>query len=130
MLSSRWRSEKWFQSLTSVSLVKALVVGYNVVILVTTREGIDIMKTFAVCELEAHMSEILRVVEETGEAVELTRDGKVIAHLIPAHKPQLPFGRPEGDIWADMDRLAAEIDARWQGSTDAVDAVHDVRREL
>ena len=88
------------------------------------------MKTFAVCELEAHMSEILRMVQETGEAIELTRDGEVIAHLIPARKPQLPFGPPEGDIWADMDRLAAEISARWPKNVSAVDAVRDVRREL
>jgi len=88
------------------------------------------MKTVEVRELEAHISEILRMVQETGEVIELTRDAEVLAHLIPAHKPQLPFERPEGDIWANMDRLAVELSARWQGSTNAVDAVRDVRRDL
>jgi prevent-host-death family protein len=88
------------------------------------------MRAVEVHELKEHISEILHEVQEKREIVEVTNQGEVVALLIPVLKPQPPFERPEGDIWADMDRLTAEIDARWQGSTNAVDAVRDVRREL
>jgi prevent-host-death family protein len=88
------------------------------------------MRSLEVHELKEHLSEILDRVQEKEETVEITNDGKVVAFLIPVLKPHPSFERPEGDIWTDMDRLAAEIAARWQGCTSAVDAVRDVRRDL
>ena len=90
------------------------------------------MKTYAVCELEEHLNEILRLVQEKKEVIEITSGGELIAHVIPAgltYKPDW-LVPPEGDILTDMERVAKEIDARWHGSTNAVDVVRDVRRYL
>ena len=88
------------------------------------------MKTIEVHELKEHLSEILDWVQEQEEAVEITIHGEGVALIIPVLKPPPSFERPEGDIWADMDRLAVEISARWKGSLSAVEAVREVRREL
>ncbi len=88
------------------------------------------MRTFGVRELEDRISEILRLVQETGEIVEVTNDGEVIARLVPVSRSQRPVEVPGGAVWTDLERLRAEIDAHWQGSPSAVDAVREVRREL
>lgn len=88
------------------------------------------MKTLGVDELREHINEILRVVEEEGETVEVTRRGKVIARLVPASRAQQPVKQDLKTFWAEMDRLAAEIGAHWKGDMDAVEAVRDVRRDL
>ena len=88
------------------------------------------MKIVQVHELKERISEILDELQEKGETIEITNHGEVVALLVPMVKHQPPFERPEEDIWANMDRLATEISARWQGSTGAVDAVREVRREL
>ncbi len=41
------------------------------------------MKTFAVCELEEHLKEILRLVQENKETIEVTNAGEVVALLVP-----------------------------------------------
>jgi prevent-host-death family protein len=87
------------------------------------------MKTLEVDELTKRINEILRIVEE-GETIELTKRGEVVARLVPARRPQQPVKRDLKDFWAEMDRLAVEIGARWKGDMDAVEAVRDVRREL
>ncbi len=88
------------------------------------------MKTIGVRELEEHISEILHQVQETGEIVDVTNDGEIIAHLVPVSTAQLPAEVLGGAVWTDLDRLRAEIAAHWKGSTNAVDALRDVRREL
>ncbi len=88
------------------------------------------MKTLGVDELREHINEILRVVEEEGETVEVTRRGKVIARLVPAPRAQQPVKQDLKAFWAEMDRLGAEIGAHWKGDMDAVEAVRDVRRDL
>lgn len=40
------------------------------------------MKTLEVGELTEHISEILRMVEEEGETIELTKHREVVAHLV------------------------------------------------
>ncbi len=37
---------------------------------------------------------------------------------------------PEGDVWANLDRLSAEIGAHWPKDVSAVDAIRDVRGDL
>ncbi len=87
------------------------------------------MKTLEVDELTKRINEILRIVEE-GETIELTKRGEVVAHLVPARRLQQPVKRDLKDFWAEMDRLAVEVGARWKGDMDAVEAVRDVRRDL
>ena len=88
------------------------------------------MKSLGVRELKEHISEILRLVEEEGETIEVTRRGEVIAHLVPVRKPQQSAKSTDDAVWADIDRLSAEIGAHWSPDVSAVDAVCDVRRDL
>ncbi len=88
------------------------------------------MKTLGVRELKERISEILRLVEEEGEIVEVTKRGDVIARLVPVRKPQQSVEQTHDAVWTDLERLAAEISAHWPSKVSAVDAVHDVRREL
>lgn len=88
------------------------------------------MKTLGVRELKERISEILRLVEEEGETVEVTKRGEVIAHLVPVRKPQQSAEQADDAVWTDLERLGAEISANWPSNVSAVDAVRDVRREL
>jgi prevent-host-death family protein len=87
------------------------------------------MQTVGVRELRTHMSRILREVAERGEAVEVTRRGRAVARMIPiaASTSTVPEADP---VWSDLDRLAAEIAARWASEVTAVDAVREGRRDL
>jgi antitoxin (DNA-binding transcriptional repressor) of toxin-antitoxin stability system len=88
------------------------------------------MKTFDVGELIEHIDEVLRMVEEDGETIEIINHGEVIAHLVPVRRPQSLAEPAKRDVWADIDRLSAEIGAHWHADINAVDAVRDVRRDL
>ncbi len=61
--------------------------------------------------------------------VDITYRGEVVARLIPA-RPVVSSAEELSSLWAEMDRLAEEVGAHWTGSPSAVDAVHEVRREL
>lgn len=102
--------------------------SYNVVTIVTTKE--DIMKTLGVRELKERISEILRLVEEEGETIEVTKRGEVVARLVPVRKVAPSSEAAEDDAWTDLDRLSAEISAHWPKGLSAVDAVRDARGEL
>ncbi|HEX6482874.1 MAG TPA: type II toxin-antitoxin system Phd/YefM family antitoxin [Ktedonobacteraceae bacterium] len=88
------------------------------------------MKTLGVGELKEHIDEILRMVEEEGETIDVTKRGKVIARVVPASEPEKPVKRDTKAFLAELDRLAAEIGSSWKGNIDAVEAVRDVRRDL
>ncbi len=88
------------------------------------------MKTFDANELIEHIDEVMRMVEEEGETFEITNHGKVIAHLVPVPESQSSVESAKRDVWADIDRLSAEIGAHWSPDVSAVDAVSDVRRDL
>jgi len=88
------------------------------------------MKTLDVGELIEHIGEVLRMVEEEGETIEISNHGEVIAYLVPAAGPQSLAKPTKRDVWADLERLAAEISAHWPAEVSAVDAVRDVRRDL
>jgi prevent-host-death family protein len=87
------------------------------------------MKTLGVRELKERISEVLRMIQEEGEIVEVTNRGEVIAHLVPARRAQ-QHTEHTGEVWTDIDRLAAEIGTHWKAGVSAVDAVRDARREL
>lgn len=88
------------------------------------------MKTLGVGEFKERIDEILRMVEEEGETIEITDQGKVIARVVPASEPEQPVKRDAKAFLAEIDRLATEIGASWKGNMDAVEAVRDVRRDL
>ena len=88
------------------------------------------MKTFDASEFIEHIDEVLRMVEEEGETIEISKHGEVIAYLVPAAGPQSLAKPTERDVWADLEHQAAKIGARWSAEVNAVDAGRDVRRDL
>jgi len=114
---------------------------------------------FEIDEIEDRITEVLHQVQETGEIVSVTEGGEIIAHLVPARTApwltrmpgdtvwtDLDSARAEMEalpssqdastlenaqnVWANLDRLSAEITALWPKDVSAVDAIRDVRREL
>ena len=83
------------------------------------------MVTVGIRELKQQASELIRMVRETGQEVQVTYHGQVVALLIPV-KPT----RKDDDAgaWTKLDNLAAEIGARWPKGVSAVDAVTEARR--
>ena len=97
------------------------------------------MKTLELHDLEDRITEVMQSMQDTGETVAVTKDGKIIAHLVPAGFPDLlaPASLPQwltqpsdGDVWTNLNRLRDEISAHWPEGVSAVDAIRDVRREL
>ncbi len=86
-------------------------------------------RSVGVRELRQHATEIVRQVRVKGATVQITYRGKVIAQLTPVHEP-LSAPKETSAVWTDLDRLAAEIGARWPTQVNAVDAVREGRREL
>jgi prevent-host-death family protein len=87
------------------------------------------MRTVGVREFKTSASRILKQVREKGEEVEVTYRGRVVARVVPVVAPKAS-PRAAASVWADLDRLAAEIGARWPKKVTAVDAVREGRREL
>ena len=87
------------------------------------------MRSVGVRELKERTSEVLRWVREGREEIEVTYHGRAIARLLP-----VPESAPEvgelAAVWSDLDRVAAEIGARWPGGVGAADSVAEGRREL
>jgi prevent-host-death family protein len=86
------------------------------------------LEQVGVRELKETGSEILRRVREDGTIYEVTFHGRVMARIVPVHQSEQQL--PDADLWAEWDRLAAEISARWPAGVSAVDAVNEQRREL
>ncbi len=83
------------------------------------------MRAVGVRELREKTTEILREVSETGETVEVTRRGKVMARLVP------PGARSPEDIKGALERahqLMERIGERVAGPTDASTVMTDERR--
>jgi prevent-host-death family protein len=80
-------------------------------------------------ELKEQTSQILRRVRENGEEIQITYHGRVVARLVPASVPRLDSTTLSA-IWTNLDRVAAEIGARWPSGVTAADAVSEGRREL
>jgi len=88
------------------------------------------MITVAKHEFIERISEILDMVVENGETIEITDQGKVIAHVVPVSEPKQPGERDTSEAWENLKRLSTELSARWPADVSAVEAVRDVRREL
>ena len=83
------------------------------------------MVTVGVRELKQQASELVRMVRETGEEVQVTYHGEVVALLIPVKSTRK---KDDSKTWTKLDNLAAEIGARWPKGISAVDAVSETRR--
>ena len=87
------------------------------------------MRSIGVRELKQHTSQVLRRVREKGEQIEVTYRGRAVARLIPVARPAAER-RDAAGVWSDLDKLAAEIGARWRGAGGAREAVREGRRRL
>jgi antitoxin (DNA-binding transcriptional repressor) of toxin-antitoxin stability system len=79
-------------------------------------------------ELEGHVAEVLRQLQEEGEPIDITRSGEVVARLVPVQPIE-----PSSDVQAfisKLNRMAAEIGQHLPEKVDAVEAVREIRREL
>ncbi len=90
------------------------------------------MKTVDIRELVEHIDETLRLLKDRGETVEIVDQGEVVARLLPPLEQQISSSNKEASdrAWANLERLSAEVGKLWTNDTSAVDAIHDVRREL
>lgn len=88
------------------------------------------MRSVGVRELKSNTTQILRRIREKGESIEVTYHGKVIAMLIPAPGETQASTPEAAAVWTDLDRLAAEIGARWPAGVSAAEAVREARRDL
>ena len=59
-------------------------------------------------ELKKRANELVHLVRETGQEVQITDHGQVVALLVSARRVQ-----QDRNAWAKLDDLAAEIGARW-----------------
>ncbi len=84
------------------------------------------MRAVGVRELRERTSEILKEVNETGETVEITHHGKVMAHLVPLPRTESPEG-----IAQALERahdLMRRIGERVVGQTDSSTLMREERR--
>jgi len=88
------------------------------------------MITVAKHEFIERINEILDMAVENGETIEITDQGKIIAHLVPVHKPEQPGERDLKTFWTNIDQLAAKVSAYLPEKVDAVEIVREGRREL
>ena len=83
------------------------------------------MRSIGVRELKAHVIELLRLAEEEGEVIDVTRRGAVIARLVPVRRQadQETINR----LWEEQDRLAEAISKYWPAGLSAADAIAEDR---
>ncbi len=89
-------------------------------------ESANVMVRVTVEELSQHTREIAQRVQDDGEIVELTQEGKVFARISPV-LPDLPKKSFE-ETWAEHDRLAHEIGKRWPKGLSGAQAIAEDRR--
>lgn len=77
------------------------------------------MESYSVADAKARLPEIIRRVE-TGETVEITRNSKPVARIVPPDRPLQPV-----DVDA-LERLAARLPVQKQS---AVDLIREMRDE-
>ncbi len=84
------------------------------------------MVTVGVRELKQQASELIRLIRETGNEVQVTYRGKVVALLVPVVSPENKMS--EQRAWVSVDTLAAEIGALWPKDVSASQAISESRR--
>ena len=83
------------------------------------------MRIIGVRELKAHMSEVLDQVSN-GEVVEVTRNGRVIARIIPVGQQVGPEARRA--VLNSMNALAEELGRHAPSDTNVAQTIADMRR--
>jgi len=87
------------------------------------------MTTIDASNLAAHSDEMLRQLDQTGQPIDITRNGIIVARIIPVYGRSTP--RDLAAFWDDWDRMSQEIgeELERQGvqSVDAVELMNDVR---
>lgn len=78
-------------------------------------------------ELKERINEILHMLEGH-ETVEVTEDGKVIAHVVPVSETTQSGERETSEAWNKLKRLSAELSTHWPAEVSAIDAIRDVRQ--
>ena len=97
------------------------------------------MKTLELHDLEDRITEVMQSVQDTGETVAVTKDGEIIAHLVPASSPNVlaPASLPDlfalgslpqwltqmpaSPVQLDSSPTRTEIDARRAKNASAAD---------
>lgn len=82
------------------------------------------MISVGIRELKQRTSELIRMVRESGNKIQITYRGEVVALLIPVTRSQ----QDEAQAWAEIDHLAAEIGARWPEGLSAAEAITESRQ--
>jgi prevent-host-death family protein len=86
------------------------------------------MRTVGVRELKQRTSQVLRELQASGQEIEVTHHGRVVARLAPVRR--VPARSRTAAAWSTLDRLAREIGARWPKGQSATAAVREGRRDL
>lgn len=86
------------------------------------------MRAVGVRELKARTSQVLRELRESGEEIEVTHHGRVVAWLVPVSR--VTARRRTAAAWSTLDRVAREIGARWPKGRSAAATVREGRRDL
>ncbi len=82
--------------------------------------------TVGIRELKQRTSKLVRQVRESGEPLQITYHGKVVALITPVE--QAVDSEAEAKAWAALDELAVQIDRKWEGGVSAAQAVGEERR--
>jgi len=82
------------------------------------------MISVGIRELKQRTSELIRMVRESGNKIQITYRGEVVALLIPVTRSR----QDEAQAWAEIDHLAAEIGARWPKEVSAAEAIAEGRQ--
>lgn len=83
------------------------------------------MKIMGVREIKAHLSEVLDEVRD-GQVVEITKNGRAVARLIPVGQEVGPEERKA--VLAAMDKMSEELGHLTPGPTDVTQSLSDMRR--
>lgn len=118
-----WVSPNWRRDKDPQMASRTKKVGSNR----TKNRGGATMARAGVREIKAHMSEILRRVEEQGETFEVTRHGTVIARIVPVEQPA-DTEEIKRD-WDEHERLGEQIGRQWPAGVTAAEAAADQREE-
>jgi prevent-host-death family protein len=84
-----------------------------------------VVKIMGVREIKAHLSEVLDEVRD-GQVVEITRNGRAVARLIPVGQEVGPEERKA--VLAAMDNMSEELGRLTPGPTDVTQTLSDMRR--
>lgn len=69
------------------------------------------MRAVGVRELRQHTGRVLRKLQDSGEEIEITYHGRVVARLVPVRRAPA-CARPAA-AWSTLDQVSREIGARW-----------------